>query len=404
MVVVCGAGKWQLQLISHLQRVRETVIIISPNSIEIIRESDIYIECNLIDTERALNLLKPFEFQIETAISDQSDLGISLASQINSFFNLKGLTFDKADIFLSKFKLDQVISEIAPEYSKGTIILESLESLFLKLESHEKIVLKPLDSQSSKGVILLHNKMYIHALKQAYLMARNYSPTHRVICEPFFEGTEYTFEGIILSSKFELIGISKKSHSSFGIADALFYKKEWKEIYGEVISDLMQRLTDDCMIDNVVIHGEFLASNSLDIKIVEIACRGGGTKVGSTICELLVGYSPVERVLSALEIGKYEVMNMKPFDFVALMFLQFSKESKDPREFLLLCKNNAKSPLVDFDIEIDLRDQIPQVLDDRSRHGWIIIAGNNQKKLIDFTSELNKFVDYELVKEKVLLN
>jgi biotin carboxylase len=271
----------------------------------------------------------------------------------------------------------------------------------LKLEDFEQLVIKPLDSQSSKGVILLHNNMKIQALEEAYLMARNYSPSQSVICEPFIEGTEYTFEGVILNSKFELIGISKKSHSSFGIANALFYSKEWKAIYGELIIDLMQSLTYRHCVDNVVIHGEFLAKSSSDIKIVEIASRGGGTNVGSTICKLLVGYSPVERVLHALEIGEYEATNFQTFSFVALMFLEFFEESKNPTEFLSLCKCNAKSPLVDFDIEIDLGDKIPEIRDDRSRHGWIIIASNSRKKLIDFTAELNKIVEYELVKEKI---
>lgn len=84
-------------------------------------------------------------------ISGQSDIAVPTVAYVNEKMGLRGIGTDKAGIFTDKTLMRQRCKEAGlpvPDFK----ICKTLDDALEMLNKHKKIIIKPIDSQSSRGV------------------------------------------------------------------------------------------------------------------------------------------------------------------------------------------------------------------------------------------------------------
>ena len=389
MIAVLGSGQWQMPLINLIEKKGQKIILISP-LIDNQLKKHLFIEENLKNIDKIIHELS-FYKDLRFAISDQSDIGIRVSAEINSRLNLEGLKSETASYFWDKFKFDKMISIIDSNKSKNTKIIQNTEDISNYFLKYGRSVIKPIDGQSSKGVFLISNK---NEIEELYQMSISESINSEVIIEPFIDGIEYTLEALVIDGQVEILGLSEKSHMSFGIANSLNYSINLKNKYHDTFIDILNKITDYTGLENGLIHCEFIESEN-SIKIIEMGCRGGGTYISSHILPLLNGFSPIEKVINNL-ISKDELEEYTKYDFVSLKFFNFTKKIANKNNIVKEIKSLKDRVEVCI---IDLNDnEAPlKASDDRSRHGFVILKSNSHLEMELTIKSINNIIGYEAI-------
>jgi len=393
MVVVCGAGKWQDFIIRYFLRSGKELCIIAPEN-KLSVTPKIFIEEDLRNDIEIVRKLSDFRNSIELVFSDQSDLGIRLVSIINEKLNLRGLRHEQTKWFYNKYYFNKLLDEERPQNNKRSYLVNSEEELREILKKEGRLVLKPSDSQSSKGVTLVNKNSDINTL---ILEAQNHSINGQVIAESFISGKEYTVEAIVLDGMVDILAVSKKEHLGFGIADVLYYDQEYRDSFEE-LGEILSKFCQKTRIENSMLHGEFMY-NGNSLTMIELACRGGGTNISGIILKSLLGYSPVFKVIERITGKVFEEPISATLGNVGLFFFTFKESDSNTAllSYLTVLENDVR--VLEMCIEIDLFVKLPEIKDDRSRHGYIILGSNDKREIESIIKAINGQAGYECVKE-----
>jgi hypothetical protein len=389
MIAILGSGQWQIPLINLIEKKDQKIILISPQ-IDNQLKKHLFIEENLKNIDKILNKLSFFK-NLKFAISDQSDIGIRVAAEINSKFNLNGLKSETASFFWEKYNFDKMLNVIDSKKCKNSKIINNIEEIYDYFNFHGSCVIKPVDGQSSRGVFKINNKKEIKSL---FNLCVSESINSKIIVEPYISGTEHTLEAIVLNNVAKIIGVSKKSHMSFGIANSLNYSNLLLKKYEKKLTIFLNRITKYSGLKNGLLHAEFIENNG-DIKFIEMGCRGGGTYISSHILPILNGYSPIEKVLNnQLNESNYERYPI--YNFASLKFFQFKKKIKNRKKIIKEITSFSDEVYV-CQIDID-EDQDPvKATDDRSRHGFVILRSMTEEGINYTTKAINKIIGYNAI-------
>lgn len=393
MVVICGAGKWQNFIIQYFIRLEKDLCIVAPeNNLEFTPK--IFIEEDLRNDSVIIQQLSVFKDAIELVFSDQSDLGIRLVSIINEEFNFKGLHHEQTKWFYNKHYFNRLLKLEFPLNIKRSYLVSSVNKLNKILTKEGRVVLKPSDSQSSKGVSLLDDKSDLNKL---FKEAQKHSLSGQVIAEPVLKGREYTVEAIVLDGVVEILAVSKKEHLSFGIANVLFYSDEYNVLFNR-LHFILSGICNKTGILNSMLHGEFMFDENV-VTMIELACRGGGTNISGVILKSFLGYSPVYKVIEQISGIIIKEEKTKALSYVGLFFFNFksSQSNNALYEYLKILESDVR--VLELSIEIDFNGDIRTVTDDRSRHGYIIVGSNDRNEINYIVRSINQKCGYEIIKE-----
>jgi len=367
-VLLCGGGQWQKDIYNYLTKNNHDVYIVSPQTPDYILDKAKVILADLKNLWSILQYLNINKLQFDLITSDQSDLGIQLASKLTSILGLKtGIPDHVCRFYNDKYLSSLLIKKIADQHSKDFVIVNNHSELSTsRINNSSGIVIKPLDSQSSKGVCFYNSISEI--TKEEFERISEYSTSNQCIIENFIPGIEYTCEGIVQGGVFYPIIASKKSHSSFGIANSLdFHPNHLESLKKLQVTSILSKYVQSTGLLNGFIHAELIV-NENNFTLVEIACRGGGTRIGSLVLSEFIGkesYNFIFEKTSDLKpILKSERMN---WSGIILFFFQL-KNSDRLREKELEIK---KLPFV-LDCKIETDNHLSVISDDRSRHGYFI--------------------------------
>lgn len=393
MVVVCGAGQWQSFIIQYFIRLEKELCIIAPEN-NLNFTPKIFIQEDLRNDKIIVEKLLIYKKSIELVFSDQSDLGIRLVSIINEKLNLKGLLHEQTKWFYNKYYFNKLLDSETSQNTKQSFLINSEIELRDILSKEGKLVLKPCDSQSSKGVTLVDEKSNLSELISE---AKKHSLSGQIIAESFVSGKEYTVEAIVLDGVLEVLAISKKEHLSFGIANVLFYSVEYKELFDK-LNTILSRICVKTKLLNSMLHGEFILDGDV-VTMIELACRGGGTNISGVILKSLLGYSPVYKVIENITGETHIESGTEKLNYVGLFFFTFQNSPLNNLliDYLVNLDNDPR--VLEMSIEIDVNNDIRKVVDDRSRHGYIVLGSNDRGEIDSLVEVINSKCGYEIIKE-----
>lgn len=300
-ILVLAGGLDQVKLIQSLKSRGYCVVLVDFNVNPIAKPyCDFHEQVSTLDVEEVEKCAKKYQVSsIITACTDQALLTAAEVSEKLSLFfphsanETKLLTnkkwmkehFHKNGLLSSSYQVAKHFSE-------------------LNIKTNDfPLVIKPVDSNSSKGVFKVNNHK---ELENRFLQVKKYSRDKQVIVESFNEGVEISIDGFVDSNGFaHLLLISRSfkngtGDNGFPISGSL-YCPDFFNSHSIQISDLLQRVAKTFKLTNTPLLVQAILTDK-NVSIIELSARcGGGMK--HRLIEAVSGFNIIDATIDSI-LGK----------------------------------------------------------------------------------------------------
>ena len=221
------------------------------------------------------------------------------------------------------------------------------------------------------------------------------SRQNRVLVEGFLDGTEVTVEGYCIDGQPYVAGISDKDHFPHRpeVANRLTYPADFRPEILERIRAVNCATVRALGLRTGVTHAEYMVVDSQPY-LVEIAARGGGSRVYSHIAPYLAGF-PIPKFYLNWCVGLSEPHIRKAGERAAnLAFFSFPAGRVRRMSGV---EEAARMPGVqEILLEVAEGDTIQPPNDDRSRPGLAVIFGTTRGGVLETTARVMETVRVEV--------
>lgn len=197
-LMILGASELQLPLIKKAKELGLHTIVIAPNSNEIgfaYADESFYIDVRDIDKILALAV----EIGINGIITDQAETPIRTVAYVAEKLNLPGIGIEQANIFTNKFLMREKLKQLglrSVRYLKTNNLSDAIS--FYK-EIGRTIVMKPIDSAGSRGVVKIDA---LEDLMAHFEITKSISTQQFVILEEYISGKELLIDGLVYDYRY----------------------------------------------------------------------------------------------------------------------------------------------------------------------------------------------------------
>lgn len=375
-VMVIAGGTWQCPIVKLAKKMGHQVICSNLYEDSPAFEfSDIGLVANVLDKERNLELAK--EHRPDAVLTEQTDIAVTTVAYIAQNLGIKGIGMDIANRFTNKYLMREFTSKAgfaSPKYKLCHTAAEAVE--FLK--DIPLCIIKPLDSQSSRGIHIVKTSKDI---EDNFTDCIQYSNAQKaILIEEYIEGTEFTVDGLKTSSDYYVTAISEKKHYEYNpsVANRLLFMPENSRFDYDKLRNINTEMVKAMELPFGLTHAEYKYRDG-EFYLMEIAARGGGTKISSDIVPLVSGINSNEVLINMLTGGSEEFEIAPHHGYAVLGFFDFK-----PGHVTKICglEEGYKMPGVhDLSLEVKVGDMLGHAKDDRSRCGYYIIYADTLQEL-----------------------
>ena len=376
-IMVIAGGEWQCPIVQTAKSMGHTVIC--SNLYEdspAFTYADVGEVADVLDREKNLWIAK--KYKPDAVLTDQSDIAVPTVAYVAEQMHLKGIGEEKAELFTNKYKMREFCEKHgfpSPVCYHCTDYREAEEAL----KKLGRAIIKPLDSQSSRGIYIIDSP---EQLKEVFEKSMSYSNNEKaVLVEQYIEGTEFTVDGVKTASGYQVTAISRKNHFSYNpnVANELLFS--WKDAdydYKE-LEELNIEMVTEMGLPFGMSHAEYKYMDGKNY-LIEIAARGGGTKISSDIVPFMSGVNSNAKYINML-LGKQEHCNIQHdmSKYSVLGFLDF-REGHVTR---ISGMDRARQVPGVLEVALHFKegDQIYAAQDDRSRVGHYLLVADSYEQL-----------------------
>lgn len=389
-ILVIAGGDWQIELIKKAKKMGHYVIC--SNLYEdspAFPYADACEVANVLDKERNLEIAN--KYKPDAVISDQSDIAVPTVAYLNEKLGLRGIGIGKANLFTDKslqrmFCMNNGIN--IPEFA----ICKKAEDALPILKKYGKVIIKPIDSQSSRGVFTIEDETTLRTKYEETLSWSNREKTF--LAEQYIDGDEFTIDGLVINGHHYPLCISVKemypSNPNISRMQSYSYLSD-KHDY-----DLLRR-TNKSLIEKIglpmgLTHSEYRFHNG-KYYLVEAGARGGGSNLSGKIVPYMSEIDNYEYLIKEAlgeEVDESAVAD-KIFNkdkYVIMRFFDFDEGTVKAVEGIDYLRNNPL--LIDYQLNLKPGDTLQHPKYGRLRPGHFIIGSNCKTDVI---SEANKILE-----------
>lgn len=394
-VMVIAGGTWQVPLIKRIKelgyRVANTNLYENSSGFEF---SDINGVMDVLDKEGNLEFAK--KHHVDAVLTDQSDIAVPTVAYVAEAIDCSGIGSEMAELFTDKYKMRKFCQQNGfkfPEYCLCESVGQAVK--FLK-ETGKKVIIKPLDSQSSRGVFTINSET---EMRELYPIAESYTNKgNYVLVERYINGTEFTIDGIIAGGQHHSLAISEKKHFTYNsnIASKLFFSYKNDRFDYDYLRSVNDSIINSTGLKNALTHAEYKYEEG-EFYLIEMAARGGGTRISSDIVPYISGVDNykylIETALGNVKNIKEEELEIKKSCMercAVLEFLDIESNGKRIKKIEGIEEILAIPQIITFEVDFSEGDIIERAQDDRSRVGFYIICAENKKKVEELSEQIKR--------------
>jgi carbamoyl-phosphate synthase large subunit len=332
--------------------------------------------------------------RVDAVMTEQTDFAVPIVARVAAELGLKGLPVNVADAATNKGIMRQKAAEAGVRQPAFRICRTVDQARLAVAELGLPLFYKPVDGQSSRGVGRL-DRGDAASLEQALRRATTASRCGEIIFEQFVVGTECTVEGFVVDGTPTTLAISDKEHYDDlpGVARTLTWPGAFPPEVMNRISSANEAAVRAIGIPFAITHAEFLVDRAGLPWLVEIAARGGGSRIPSHIVPALCGFEPTAALICTL-MGESPQVHTTRQRAAQLRFLRLPVGPKIVR-FANLAQLREIAGVIEIAFNQAAGDRIPDVEDDRSRHGYAIVSADTR----DAVRKIGDRVERELIVE-----
>lgn len=380
-IMVIAGGDWQIELIKKAKSMGHYVIC--SNLYEdspAFPYADACEVADVLDKEKNLEIAK--KYMPDAVISDQSDIAVPTVAYLNEQLGLKGIGTDKADMFTDKSLQRQFSREHGIQIPDFKVCKTPEEALPM-LEKYGKIIIKPIDSQSSRGVYTIENE---EQLRDKYRDSVAWSNRSKVfLTEEYIDGDEFTIDGLVINGHHYPLCISVKE--MYPQNPNISRTQSYSYLSNQYDYDLL-RATNKHLVETIglpmgLTHSEYKAHNG-QFYLIEAGARGGGSNLSGKIVPFMSEIDNYEYLIKEAlgEAVDEEAVKNKVFSrdrYVVMRFFDFGEGSVKAVEGLEYLRSHPM--LIDYQLEVKAGDILHQPEYGRLRPGHFIIGGDGRENV-----------------------
>jgi len=288
-LMVLGASQCQVPIIKQAQKMGHAVIAVSvEGNYPGFLVADKSYKIDVRDHEEIIKIA--LDEKISGILTDQTDISVPTVAYVARALGLPGIEVECALRFTNKYSMRRHCDRLGipvPRYAQVSSIHEALA---LTKNFQFPLILKPVDSQGSRGVIQVNT---LDELESAFQDVIIHSLVKQVICEEFFQGKEIVIEGFMANNKFSNLVIGDREYfdlpNIFIPRQTLFPSQIEPELQQKLL-ELNAKLIKGFAPKFGITHSEYLVNERTgDVRLVETAIRGGGVFISSDLIPLASG-------------------------------------------------------------------------------------------------------------------
>lgn len=378
-MLIVGGGVNQASLVDEARRRGFTTVVtdINPDPPAKVL-ADFFYQIDTTNESENLKIAKLH--QVDAVITDQSDAAVPTASLVAERLELPGLDRQTAKLFTNKFLMRTALHGRLPQFSPSHFASfsdrPSALSHVLKLGGDlARTVVKPIDSQGSKGV----SRLSTLSLERQIAEAFNESRSGTIIFEEFVAGTEYCIDSVVLNGTVTCLAIGRKEHfkNNECLDQRIIFDVAFIDEFGDSLVDANRQIVSALGLHTGLVHAEFIANGSR-ILLVEVAARGGGAGIANIIVPRISGFNTTSFLLDfATGLLPLEVEVSPPRSRSAI--LHFFEPDSD-RIKSVRVGTRARELSLDLRLNAATMDSWSNPSDSRNRLGYFIVSGDDYQE------------------------
>lgn len=296
-VLVLGGADNQLACIAAARRLGAEVIVADPREgVPGTALADSWIGIDVAATDELAQAVAGLG--IDAVLTDQSDYAARAAADLAARLGLQGQDPQLVDACSNKLTMRRMLAARAPSLVPWFRHFTNIASASrFAAESEGPVIVKPLQSQGSRGVVLVESDNDLPRIEEAFAESEG----HGILVEQFVSGREYSVDGMVRGGVLTPLGIAAKTHYAGNPCldeRCDFLPTEFAHVEGRLL-EAMDVTVSALGIDFGIVHAELLVDDG-PATLVEIALRGGGAGISSVIVPYLAQYDPAEALLRHL--------------------------------------------------------------------------------------------------------
>ena len=398
-IMIIPGAKAQLALANKCHEVGYKIVCVDPNEDAPVLAIADYKEIgDILDRDFCEKIAK--NYGVEAIISDECDIAMPTIGYVSDKLGLPSIGAQMASLYTNKYEMRrfcQVRHFPSPRFRKCSNIREA-EDFFVSLPS-KKMILKPLDSNSSRGVYTITD---IQAISEHFNDAVAFSKVDAaVICEEYIEGTEFTVDGVVINGKHRSLAISEKKHYEYNknIACELFFSTYNPSFSYDVLREQNDKYVEETGLPFGFTHAEY-KYNGKEFILIEIGARGGGNYISSHIVPALYNIDYYQMLLDSTFSKEIEDVSEIPNDTEKCVVLKFFDVAKDGYRAIEvenkdILEHNSDVLLHEFRFQSN--DIVHRANNDSARVGFYIAQKDSREELEIFMKIIDEQVRIRLV-------
>lgn len=391
-ILVVVGNHWQIPLLKKIKQMGYRALVVNPYpDSPAFPYADDYLQEDIFHEDVICNYCK--NEKVVAVLTDANDFAVAIVANLAERLNLPGIGIAQAKLFTNKYLMRKKLSEggfLIPSFSLCRDIRE-VEKFFCIHQT--KIIIKPLDSSSSRGI---HSFDNLDKLEEYYEDTCKYSRNNMgILAEVYIEGTEFTVDGIKTYDKHYSLAISEKKHFNHNenVACELFFSYENNRYDYNRLRELNDKIIEYSELPYGLTHVEYKFCKG-QFWIIEMAARGGGNWISSIIVPWMSGIDTYKYIINC-SVGKgidehFFVRENCKNHCAVLKFFQTDREGvvKEVKGIKFL-NNDA---VICYRFEFKIGDRIKLAQNDVSRIGFYIACTENRDQLISIMNEIKENV------------
>ena len=288
-VLILGASAFQSPLADSVYAMGYRVHVASPfGNFPLISDPRfVWHDVDVTDLAAVEKLVR--NHAIEMLLTDQTDLPVSVIWEVSRKLGMRGGQNGDVKAFCDKGVCREVCTRAGLPAPKFQVVTSETELIYNSWEQR-KVVVKPVDSQGSRGVEFLQSNVV--DLGKAVQRALAFSGSGNAIIEEFIEGTEYPVEGVVCGGEYQTLAVGERR--DFNRAPGIPSQCEYKafDISNPIHHELhktLEAFVNTTGVQRGMTHAEVMVDRNQRCFIIEVALRSGASFIGSHIVPHLTG-------------------------------------------------------------------------------------------------------------------
>ncbi len=383
---VVGGGKNQAPLVNLLHEMGHAVLVTDMfEDAHCKNLADFFTQADTVDLEETLKASSVHD--VDAIVTDQTDVAVPTVAYIADELGLEGIGYEVALRFTNKYLMRSHLKSRELKCNPDFHFFEEAEKAIKfcnQLESPGDYIVKPINSQGSKGVGRLPEKKFETMISRAFIEGRSAG----VMLEQFISGFEYSVEAYTQDGVVHNLAVTKKYH--YENNDCIDYRNTY---LGDVSLELETKLfhlnTEIIKAMGLpfgVTHAEYKINDQGQAYLIEIAGRGGGGGISSKIIPYLTGFDPNRALINRLLNQSRETPKFRDYKerYAVLRFYEF----EPGRVSRVLVNKKTISRAIEFQLDVRSEDEIVAVENSRDRLGYFIVASQSRNEVLKLENDL----------------